>query len=57
MIMADKTTEDLVKESGGSDFLPAEPLPAEPEDLEDIEPYEHATPVDEPDGPFGDGMK
>lgn len=35
------TTEELVAESGEGDLLPAEP-----EDLEEIEPYAEATEVD-----------
>jgi len=37
------TTEDLVSEAPGDEDL----LPAEPEDLEKIEPYAGATPVTE----------
>lgn len=36
------TTEDLVSEAPGDEDL----LPAEPEDLEEIEPYAEATEVD-----------
>lgn len=45
MTESGKTTEDLVNEGAEDDGLPVYG-----DDLEDIEPYEEATPAEEPEG-------